>query len=120
MRVKAVAAPVSEAENTKSVRVKATVTVLLTVEGYFSELGINRGIDDILEFLGKSLQLELVSAELDSSEYSLLLANKNLSKRLHLFAVIFIIIIIKVHTIRLNQLGLGFCLNLKINKRLNQ
>ena len=56
---------ISEEENTKSVRVKATLTVLKSVEGYFSEFGVDRGIDDIKELLGKSLQLFLASARLD-------------------------------------------------------
>ncbi|XP_028780041.1 linoleate 13S-lipoxygenase 2-1, chloroplastic [Neltuma alba] len=54
-------------ENTanKSTRVKVTLTVLRTVGGYFSELGIERGIDDIKELLGQSLQVELLSAQLE-------------------------------------------------------
>ncbi|XP_062171641.1 linoleate 13S-lipoxygenase 2-1, chloroplastic-like isoform X1 [Alnus glutinosa] len=45
--------------------VKATVTVKVTVGGFLSNLGIDRGLDDIKDLIGKTLHLELVSAELD-------------------------------------------------------
>lgn len=64
-KIKAVA--VSEAEN-KKVKVKATITVQPTVGGFFAELGIDRGFDDIQDLLGKSLLLELVSTTLDPSK----------------------------------------------------
>ncbi|KAB1210361.1 Linoleate 13S-lipoxygenase 2-1, chloroplastic [Morella rubra] len=49
----------------KATAVKAVVTVQLTVGGFLSNLGIDRGLDDITDLLGKTLLLELVSAELD-------------------------------------------------------
>lgn len=53
-----------------SISVKATITVKLSVTGFLSSLvGLSRGLDDIADLLGKSLLLELVSAELDPSEY---------------------------------------------------
>lgn len=45
--------------------VKAVVTVQASMGGIFSNVGITRGLDDIGDLLGKSLLLELVSAELD-------------------------------------------------------
>lgn len=53
----------------KSVSVKAIVTVKPTVGGFLTNLGINRGLDDIQDVLGKTLLLELVQAELDPSKY---------------------------------------------------
>lgn len=53
----------------KATAVKAVVTVQLTVGGFLSNLGIDRGLDDITDLLGKTLLLELVSAELDPSKY---------------------------------------------------
>ncbi|KAL2596724.1 hypothetical protein AAZV13_11G119400 [Glycine max] len=61
-KIKAVA--VTEAEN-KSVKVKATITVQPTVGGIFSEMAIERGLDDIKDLLGQSILLELASTELD-------------------------------------------------------
>ncbi|XP_068641156.1 linoleate 13S-lipoxygenase 2-1, chloroplastic-like [Aristolochia californica] len=49
----------------KSFPVTALVTVKLTVGGFFSNLGLSRGLDDITDLLGKTLLLELVSAKLD-------------------------------------------------------
>lgn len=54
----------------KSVRVKAVVTVKPTVGGFLSNISLQRGLDDIGDLFGKSLLLELVSAELDPSKYS--------------------------------------------------
>ncbi|XP_022729774.1 linoleate 13S-lipoxygenase 2-1, chloroplastic-like [Durio zibethinus] len=45
--------------------VKALVTVKQTVGGFLTNLGLERGLDDIRDLLGKSILLELVSAELD-------------------------------------------------------
>ncbi|XP_050276549.1 linoleate 13S-lipoxygenase 2-1, chloroplastic-like isoform X6 [Quercus robur] len=59
--IKAVASTATE----KSIKVKAVVTVQPTVRGFLSNLGIQRGLDDIKDLLGKTLLLELVSAELD-------------------------------------------------------
>ena len=56
-----------------SIPVKATVTVKSpNIEDYLSSLvGIfNRGFDDIIDLLGKSLLLELVSEDLDRSKFS--------------------------------------------------
>lgn len=49
----------------KSIRVKAVATVSPTVGGFLTNLGFERALDDIQDLLGKSLLLELVSAELD-------------------------------------------------------
>ncbi|KAJ1703441.1 hypothetical protein LUZ63_003220 [Rhynchospora breviuscula] len=47
------------------VTLKAIVSVQMTIGGVFAHLGLKRGLDDITDLLGKSLLLELVSAELD-------------------------------------------------------
>ncbi|KAG8389055.1 hypothetical protein BUALT_Bualt02G0189500 [Buddleja alternifolia] len=49
----------------KSTSVKAVITVLQTVGGALTHLGLSRGLDDIADLLGKSLLIELVAAELD-------------------------------------------------------
>ncbi len=64
--IKAIASTATE----KSISVKAVVTVKPTVRGFLSNLGIERGLDDIKDLLGKTLLLELVSTELDSSKSS--------------------------------------------------
>jgi hypothetical protein len=51
----------------KEVIMKAVVTVQTTIGGVFAHLGVKRGMDDITDLLGKTLLLELVSAELDPS-----------------------------------------------------
>ncbi|XP_057750499.1 linoleate 13S-lipoxygenase 2-1, chloroplastic-like [Arachis stenosperma] len=62
-RIKAVA--MTEEENKKSImKVKATIRVQPTVGGIFSEMAIERGLDDITDLFGKSLLLELVSSTL--------------------------------------------------------
>ncbi|XP_042513709.1 linoleate 13S-lipoxygenase 2-1, chloroplastic-like [Macadamia integrifolia] len=61
--VKAVAA----SDTGKSLTVKAVVTVQLTLGGIFSDIGLDRGLDDFADLLGKTLLLELVSSDLDSS-----------------------------------------------------
>ncbi|KAE8726092.1 Linoleate 13S-lipoxygenase 2-1 [Hibiscus syriacus] len=48
----------------KTVGVKATVTVKQTVSS-MTNLGLNRGLDDIQDLLGRTMLLELVCAELD-------------------------------------------------------
>lgn len=53
----------------QSTDVKATVTVKQNVIDFFSELGINRGLDDFTDLFGKTLLLELVSAEIDPSKW---------------------------------------------------
>ncbi|KAF2309226.1 hypothetical protein GH714_001261 [Hevea brasiliensis] len=49
----------------QSIKVKALVTVIQTIGGLLTSLGIERGLDDIQDLLGKTLLLELVSTELD-------------------------------------------------------
>ncbi|KAK6937073.1 Lipoxygenase, C-terminal [Dillenia turbinata] len=49
----------------KDVTVKADITIQLSVGGFLSSIGLSHGLDDITDLLGKSLLLELVSAELD-------------------------------------------------------
>lgn len=48
-----------------AVSVKADVTVKVAMGGLLSNLGLSRGLDDITDLIGKSILLELVSAELD-------------------------------------------------------
>ncbi|RVX13016.1 Linoleate 13S-lipoxygenase 2-1, chloroplastic [Vitis vinifera] len=61
--IKAVA---SDTDTRKSVSVKATVTVKLTVGGFLSSLiGLSHGLDDVSDWLGKTLLLEVVSSEVD-------------------------------------------------------
>ncbi|KAK9673695.1 hypothetical protein RND81_12G184000 [Saponaria officinalis] len=52
-------------EERKNVRVKAIISVKRTIGGFFTNLGINRGLDEITDLLGKSILLELVSAQLN-------------------------------------------------------
>ncbi|EXB48405.1 Linoleate 13S-lipoxygenase 2-1 [Morus notabilis] len=52
-------------ESKKAIKVKAVATVSPTVGGFLTNLGLDRGLDDIQDLLGKSLLVELVSAELD-------------------------------------------------------
>ncbi|KAL3718680.1 hypothetical protein ACJRO7_003751 [Eucalyptus globulus] len=61
-KIKAVASP---GATEKSLSVKAVVSVKPSAGGLFSEIGINRGLDHIADLVGKTLLLELVSAELD-------------------------------------------------------
>ncbi|KAG7948007.1 hypothetical protein I3843_14G124100 [Carya illinoinensis] len=56
----------SEATEKSFISVQAVVIVKPTVRGFLSNLGIQRGLDDIKDLLGKTLLLELVSSELDS------------------------------------------------------
>ncbi|KAJ6307298.1 hypothetical protein OIU76_017151 [Salix suchowensis] len=60
--IKAVA---SLTEESTAIKVKAVVTVKQTIGGLMTSVGIERGLDDIKDLLGKTLLLELVSAELD-------------------------------------------------------
>ncbi|GMP88277.1 hypothetical protein CsSME_00040317 [Camellia sinensis var. sinensis] len=59
--IKAIATTTTE----QTTIVKAVVCVKLTVGGFLSNLGLSRGLDNVADMLGKSIQLELVSAELD-------------------------------------------------------
>ncbi|KAM7280444.1 hypothetical protein ACFE04_007578 [Oxalis oulophora] len=56
---------VVSAEPEKASKVRAVVSVKPSVGGALDNLGIQRGLDDISDLLGKSLLLELVSNELD-------------------------------------------------------
>lgn len=49
----------------QSIDVKAVVTVKQTVVDFWTDIGIERGLDDFTDLFGKTLLLELVSAELD-------------------------------------------------------
>ncbi|XAR62392.1 Linoleate 13S-lipoxygenase [Bertholletia excelsa] len=49
----------------QSLSVKAVISVKLTAGGFLSSLGLSHGVDDIIDLVGKSIHLELVSAELD-------------------------------------------------------
>lgn len=55
-------------KKTAAATVQADVTVLQTVGGVLSHLGLDRGIDDITDFLGKTLLVELVAANSDPSK----------------------------------------------------
>ncbi|GAB2287017.1 hypothetical protein Dimus_021405 [Dionaea muscipula] len=59
------AAAATTAEKEAVSRVKATISAKLTVEGFFERLELSRGLDDVTDLVGKSVLLELVSAELD-------------------------------------------------------
>ncbi|KAF7095288.1 hypothetical protein CFC21_097492 [Triticum aestivum] len=49
-----------------SVRVKAVATVKVTVGGFLDGLRPSRTMDDVKDLIGRSMELELVSAELDA------------------------------------------------------
>uniref|UniRef100_A0A453RJR2 PLAT domain-containing protein n=1 Tax=Aegilops tauschii subsp. strangulata TaxID=200361 RepID=A0A453RJR2_AEGTS len=49
-----------------SVRVKAVATVKVTVGGFLDGLRPSRTMDDVNDLIGRSMELELVSAELDA------------------------------------------------------
>nr|ASV46331.1 lipoxygenase [Lilium regale] len=53
------------AATVKASTVKALVTVKETIGGLFAHTGLTRGADDIMDLLGKTILLELVSLELD-------------------------------------------------------
>ncbi|KAF6158713.1 hypothetical protein GIB67_040227 [Kingdonia uniflora] len=55
----------SATDTERTVTIKATVSVKLTVSGALSNLGLERGLDDWTDLVGKSLLLELVSKELN-------------------------------------------------------
>lgn len=62
--VKAVLSSTTE----KSTTVTAVVTVLQTVGGALTHLGLSRGLDDITDIFGRTLLLELVAADLHPSK----------------------------------------------------
>ncbi|XP_058761884.1 linoleate 13S-lipoxygenase 2-1, chloroplastic-like isoform X1 [Vicia villosa] len=64
MKIKAVAVS-EEAIERKPVEVKAIVTVKPAGGGVLSNVGLQRGLDNISDLMGKSILLELVSSELD-------------------------------------------------------
>ncbi|KAL3519188.1 hypothetical protein ACH5RR_021777 [Cinchona calisaya] len=59
-------AAVTTTTTEKSTSVKAVVTIQPSVGGVLTDLGLSRGLDDIIDVIGKTLLLEFVSAELDS------------------------------------------------------
>lgn len=54
-------------EEEKGLKLRALVAVKETIGGLITGLGIDRGLDDIQDLLGKTLLLELVSKQLDPS-----------------------------------------------------
>lgn len=50
--------------------IRTVATVKMTVGGLLSDLGLSRALDDITDLVGKSLLLELVSAEVDPGKRS--------------------------------------------------
>ncbi|KAI3791336.1 hypothetical protein L2E82_05100 [Cichorium intybus] len=62
-QIKAIATDKSIA--TTTTKVKAIITVQVTMGGLISSIGLTKGLDDITDLLGKSLLLELVAAEVD-------------------------------------------------------
>lgn len=54
----------------KSTSVKAVITVLETVGGALTHLGLDLALDGITDVLGRTLSVELVAAELDASKYT--------------------------------------------------
>lgn len=66
-QIKAIATDKSIATTTTT-KVKAIITVQVTMGGLISSIGLTKGLDDIADLLGKSLLLELVAAEVDSSK----------------------------------------------------
>ncbi|XP_010265847.1 PREDICTED: linoleate 13S-lipoxygenase 2-1, chloroplastic [Nelumbo nucifera] len=66
-KIRAISTSTTDAstKTSKNITVKAVVTVQPTVGGVLSNLGLERGLDDITDLLGKTLLLELVSSELD-------------------------------------------------------
>ncbi|KAK6164226.1 hypothetical protein DH2020_001090 [Rehmannia glutinosa] len=63
--VKAVLTTNTAAAGKTTGTVKAVITVLQTVGGALTHLGLSRGLDDIADVLGKTLVVELLAAELD-------------------------------------------------------
>lgn len=52
----------------KSTTVTAVITVLQTVGGALTHLGLSRALDDLADALGRTFLLELVAAQLDPSK----------------------------------------------------
>ncbi|KAJ0941421.1 putative linoleate 13S-lipoxygenase [Helianthus annuus] len=55
----------SPTTTTTSTKVKAIITVQVTMGGLLSSIGITKGLDDLTDLLGKSILLELVAADVD-------------------------------------------------------
>jgi lipoxygenase len=53
-----------------SVRVKAVARVKVTVGRFLDGLRPSRTLDDIKDLIGRSLELQLVSADLDASKHT--------------------------------------------------
>ena len=54
----------------KPVSVKAVITVIEKVGAALTHLGLSRGLDEIADLLGRTILVELVAADLDSSKYN--------------------------------------------------
>nr|GEX34293.1 linoleate 13S-lipoxygenase 2-1, chloroplastic-like [Tanacetum cinerariifolium] len=50
---------------TRTTKVKAVISVQVTMGGLISSIGLTKGLDDITDLLGKSILMELVAAEVD-------------------------------------------------------
>ncbi|XP_031473610.1 linoleate 13S-lipoxygenase 2-1, chloroplastic-like [Nymphaea colorata] len=61
----ATAAPAATGKGAGKSTVTATISVQTEVESLLANIGIGRGLDDIADLLGKSIQVELVSSELN-------------------------------------------------------
>ncbi|KAK9072572.1 hypothetical protein SSX86_009007 [Deinandra increscens subsp. villosa] len=55
----------SPTTTTETTKVKAVITVQVTMGGLLSSIGLTKGLDDITDLLGKSILLELVAADVD-------------------------------------------------------
>lgn len=66
-KIKSVARETSAASTIKVIRLKAVITVQLTVGGALSNL-LTNALDSVTDMLRKSLLLELVAAEIDPSK----------------------------------------------------
>lgn len=53
---------------TRKTKVKAVISVQVTMGGLISSIGLTKGLDDIQDLLGKSILMELVAAEVDHSK----------------------------------------------------
>ncbi|MFS7916073.1 putative linoleate 13S-lipoxygenase [Helianthus anomalus] len=64
-QIMAIATDKSSPTTTTSTKVKAIITVQVTMGGLLSSIGITKGLDDLTDLLGKSILLELVAADVD-------------------------------------------------------
>lgn len=90
----------SLSQDTK-IKVKAIVKVKRNVGGLLTSLGIDQGLNDIQDLLGKTILLELISVELHPSKYSshsiilfqsYFFLRSNPKKKMHFFILNFILI----------------------------